>query len=185
MARPITITNAYDESMEKNSYPSPPEELAPPTYDANPVNLTAAFSSLNLTGDGREPTRDRCIAHLKLLEAFHQLREDIATSDGLFGIKDSIVPADLSPPDQAAVLLKLREKRWAVYVAKAASRFETWWEKSVQPDSRMLRQGDIASGAWQRDDEARRGRVLPFTRDNLPPLGERRNRHVWCASNSI
>ncbi|MCJ1463096.1 hypothetical protein MMC07_001701 [Pseudocyphellaria aurata] len=160
------ITNEYSKSAEN----SPPEELAPPTYAANPESLTAAFSSLNLSGDGREPTRDRCIAHLKLLEAFHQLREDIATSDGLFGIKDNVVPADRSPQDQAAVLLKLREKRWAVYVAKAASRFETWWEKCIQPDSRMLRQGDIAPDPRQTDDEARGGQVLPFTRDNLPPL---------------
>ena len=168
MARPIS----KDKSMEKNLNPSPPTGIAPPAYNASPSNLTAAFSNLNLNAAQNQPTKDRCIAHLKLLEAFHQLREDIATTDGLFGIKDSWVPAKLSQRAQAAVLFKIREKRWAVYVAKAASRFETWWEKSIQPDSRMLRQADIENSALQ-EDHARGGdEFLPFTPDNLPPLGE-------------
>lgn len=161
-----------DKSMEKNAYSTSLDEIAPPTYDAGPSNLTAAFANLNLRPTRVEPTKDRCIAHLKLLEAFHQLREDIATTDGLFGIKDSFVPAHLPQREQAAVLLKIREKRWAVYVAKAASRFETWWEKSIQPDARMLRQGDIDSGAWKRNDAGRVDEVLPFPPENLPPLGE-------------
>lgn len=168
MARPIS----KDKSMEKIRDLSPPKGIAPPTYDASPSDLTAAFSNLNLSAAADEPTKDRCIAHLKLIEAFHQLREDIATTDGLFGIKDSWVPAELSQQAQAAVLLKIREKRWAVYVAKAASRFETWWEKSIQPDSRMLRQADIESAALQEDHTGRGDEVLPFTPDNLPPLGE-------------
>lgn len=168
MPRPIS----NDKSMEKDRDPSPPQEIAPPTYDASPSNLTAAFSNLNLNAAENQPTKDRCIAHLKLLEAFHQLREDIATTDSLFGIKDSWVPAELSQRAQAAVLLKIREKRWAVYVAKAASRFETWWEKSIQPDARMLRQADIESATLQEDHTGRGDEVLPFTPDNLPPLGE-------------
>lgn len=161
-----------DKLMEKKSYAEPPEDIDPPTYNASPSNLTAAFSNLNLDSAGSVPTKDRCIAHLKLLEAFHQLREDIATADGLFGIKDSLVTADISQQEQAAVLLKIREKRWAVYVARAASRFETWWEKGIQPGSRMLCQVDIENGAWSRDDAERGAEVLTFTSDNLPPLGE-------------
>lgn len=171
MARPIS----NDTLMEKKNrypYPSPPEETPPPAYDASSSNLTAALSSLDLNSARIEPTKDRCIAHLKLLEAFHQLREEIATTDGLFGIKDSFVPVNLSQQEQAAVLLKIREKRWAVYVAKAASRFETWWEKSIQPGSRMLRQADIGTGVLSGDDAGRGDEVLPFTPDNLPPLGE-------------
>lgn len=158
--------------MEKSSYHASLDDIAPPTYDASASNLTAAFANLDLKVARIEPTKDRCIAHLKLLEALHQLREDIATTDGLFGIKDSFVPAHLPQREQAAVLLKIREKRWAVYVAKAASRFETWWEKSIQPDARMLRQGDIDSGAWKGNDVGRGEDVLPFSPENLPPLGE-------------
>lgn len=156
----------------KNVCSSPPKETAPPAYEASPSDQTTAFSELNLTSETSEPTSDRCIAHLKLLEAFHQLREDIATTDGLFGIKDSWVPADLSRQEQAAVLLKIREKRWAVYIAKAVFRFEAWWEKSIQPSSKMLQQFDIRCGTGKRDDAERGEEVLPFVPDNLPPLGE-------------
>lgn len=168
MTQPISM----DKSMKKNPYHLPPEEIPPPSYDASPSNLTTAFANLNLNSAGSQPTKDRCIAHLKLLEALHQLREDIATTDGLFGIKDSFVPANLSQQEQAAVLLKIREKRWAVYVARAVSRFEIWWEKSIQPGSRRLRQVEIENRAWQRDDAGRGEEALPFTTNDLPPLGE-------------
>ena len=162
---------AKDKTVEKIPHPSPPEESPPPTYDAGPSNLSAAFAYLDLSAVGTYPTKDRCVVHLKLLEAFHQLREDIATTDGLWGIKDSFVPPNRSDREQAAALLRIREKRWAVYVAKAASRFETWWEKSIQPGSRMLRQGEIEHGEGPRATAAP-GEVLPFSPDNLPPLGE-------------
>lgn len=171
MARPIS----KDKTMEKILYSSPPEEIAPPTYDASQSDLTTTFANLNLNSTGSEPTKDRCIAHLKLLEAFHQLQEEIATTDGLFGIKNNFIPAYLSQPEQAAVLLKIREKRWAVYVAKAASRFETWWEKSIQPGSGMMQQNEIDNGE----------EVLRFSPDNLPPLGELLQSACSYAFNSI
>lgn len=168
MAQP----NGNGKLVVKNVYSSPPKETAPPAYEASPSDLTTTFSELNLASETSDPTTDRCIAHLKLLEAFHQLREDIATTDGLFGIKDCWVPTDLSRQEQAAVLLKIREKRWAIFVAKAASRFEAWWKKSILPSSKMLQQFDIRCGTWKREDAERGEEVLPFVPDILPPLGK-------------
>lgn len=71
-----------------------------------------------------------------------------------------------------------------MYVAKAASRFETWWEKSIQPGSRMLRQADIGTGVLSGVDAGRGDEVLPFTPDNLPPLGELLRSNVRYASDS-
>lgn len=162
-----------DENMEKYRYPTPPKEPAPPpAYVADTPNLTAAFSNLNLSDSAQKPTRDACIAHLKLLEAFHQLREDVATKDGLFGIWDSFVPAAESERDRMKVLLKIREKRWAIYVAKAASRFETWWQTSIQPRATMLQQRDVENPFTQNLDPAQTEDTLRFTKDNLPPIGE-------------
>lgn len=167
------------------SNPLSPRETESSIGDAGPSIITAAFSNLDLGPASSEPTEDRCIAHLKLLEAFHQLREDIATTDGLFELYDNFVPDYLSQKNQAAVLLKIREKRWAVYVAKAAIRFESWWENLIQPGSKMLRGVDIEIGSWQREDETREEEAISFTPDNLPPLGELHERDIRHGSNSI
>ena len=159
--------------MGKLGYSTPSEETAPPpVYVADTPNVTVAFSNLNLTPSGLSPTGDECIAHLKLLEAFHQLREDVATKDGLFDIWDSFVPAAGSERDQMKVLLRIREKRWAIYVAKAVSRFETWWQTVIQPSAIMLRQVDIENGLVQNRDPGQEEHTLRFTEDDLPPIGE-------------
>jgi hypothetical protein len=134
-------------------------------------DLTAAFSNLTLHLQSPKPTPDQCIAHLKLLEAFHQLREDVATTDGLFGINDSLVPAHgLSEPQRIDALRKIREKRWAVYVARAAARFERWWERSVEPGAVMIRQNMLDVGN-SLGVEGTGEKSLSFSKDHLPPLG--------------
>ena len=185
MAQHIRYYVVNDDMRRSVSNPLSPRETESSIGDAGPSIITAAFSNLDLGPASSEPTEDRCIAHLKLLEAFHQLREDIATTDGLFELYDDFVPEYLSQKNKAAVLLKIREKRWAVYVAKAAIRFETWWETLIQPGSKMLRGIDIEDGSWQRDDEAQEEEVIPFTPDNLPPLGELHERDVRYGSDSM
>lgn len=158
---------------EKNLYPIslPPEQEPPPNYSVNPSDLTAAFSNLTLGPASPTPTPDQCIAHLKLLEAFHQLREDVATTDGLFGISDSLDPVDepgaRNHPD---ILRRIREKRWAVYVARAAARFEKWWQTSVEPGAVMIRQTDLA-GKLPLNIEEKEGERWAISREQLPPLG--------------
>lgn len=156
--------------MEKQDYSRPKKSSPPPEYAADPSNLTAAFSDLDLGNSGLMPTADQGLAHLKLLEAFHQLREDVATSDGLFGIRDDFVPSSADEQQHAQVLLSIREKRWAVYVAKAAKRFERWWQVCVQPGAKMLRQSDMAASDWSGMDIGDK-QALNFDRDTLPPLG--------------
>ena len=143
----------------------------PPSYtedDSNVPDITAAFSNLNLDAS-RTPTTGQCIAHLKLLEAFHQLREDIALKDGLFGICDNFADMKVTAQEKAELLVKIREKRWAVYVARAAKRFERWWTECVEPNARMLKQREIPATFTQK---LHLGNCLDFDCDNLPPLGK-------------
>lgn len=158
--------------MEKNLDPTSEslEQQSPPAYSAYPSDLTAAFSNLTIGRGSPTPTPEQCIAHLKLLEAFHQLREDVATTDGLFGINDSLVSTNESKPNQCDILRRIREKRWAVYVARAASRFEKWWQESVQPDAVMISQQHLTGQLLFTDEDRRTGNWV-ISRDQLPPLG--------------
>ncbi|KAG6369007.1 hypothetical protein INS49_003226 [Diaporthe citri] len=182
---------------------------APPAYAAaqpvqNPpdvVDITAAFSSLNISPTPQDPTVDTCLAHLKLLYALQSLKEDVGYTDGLWDIWDSRadgqdsdidteLPDDLLPPSAAEAvdlrgsqgekgrlapsdiqkirLSKIREKRWALFVARAVDRYEAWW--NVFPKT-MLREADMndQSGAKYHhfvDETA----YLRWTQDMLPPL---------------
>ena len=150
----------------------PSNSSPPPSYavdDENAVpNITAAFSNLNLE-PSRQPTPDQCIAHLKLLEAFHQLREDVALHDGLFGLQDDFVPSSLAGRQREAILTKIREKRWAVYVVKAVERFRRWWQTTIEPGAERLKQKDIPTVFRQK---VYTGHFLAIGKDRLPPLGE-------------
>lgn len=145
---------------------SPPPSYA--EHDSNVHDTTLAFSNLNLDVS-HTPTADQCTAHLKLLEAFHQLREDIALKDGLFGICDSFADTKVTAQEKAELLVKIREKRWAVYVARAAKRFEKWWTECVEPNAQMLKQTEIPTTFTQK---LHIGNWLDFNCDNLPPLGK-------------
>ena len=140
----------------------------PPVYELDPPDITAIFSNLKLE-DSSHPTPDQCIAHLKLLETFHQLREDIATNNGLFGLRDDFVPQGLNEQQAAKVLLMIREKRWAIYVAKASKRFEKWWQVSVEPSAKMLNQSMMATEQGFDTDR----HPLFFNKKTLPPLGKK------------
>ncbi|MCJ1293142.1 hypothetical protein MMC34_004695 [Xylographa carneopallida] len=145
-------------------------EDLPPSYSSIPPDITAAFSNLRLGQSASIPTVDECIAHLKLLEAFSQLRDDIGTTDGLYGLYDNFIePAALRTKKECVELLAaMREKRWAIYVTNAVQRFEIYWKVCIQADARMLDQVDL-----DREDIeyiADRGTPLTFTTDNLPPL---------------
>lgn len=128
--------------------------VAPPAYaaeqaEAQPpvdVDTTAAFANLSLETNiaQRRLTVDTCLAHLKLLHAIHNLKEEVGYTDGLFGLHDSRAGHDADGFDLDAIhagkgikiedaekvklaLSKIREKRWALFVARAVDRYETWW----------------------------------------------------------
>ncbi len=159
-------TRLRDSATEKHNLVTPENPAPPPAYQADPPDITAAFSTLKLE-DTAKPTPDQCIAHLKLLEAFHQLREDVATEDGLFGLRDDFVPQGMGEQRHAEALLKIREKRWAIYVSKAAKRFEKWWQVCVEPDAEMLSQKAMAAEHFDTDRHP-----LFFNTETLPPLGK-------------
>lgn len=165
-------------ATEKTGLPTPPNHSPPPTYaqaefDSNIPDITAAFSNLNLATSAKpKPTPDVCIAHLKLLEAFHQLREDVAFEDGRFGINDAFADAGQSDRERAELLTKIREKRWQVYVTKASERFERWWTTCVEPNeerNRLLGQSKIPIVFKQSPNAGER---LVWSNDSLPPLGQ-------------
>lgn len=145
---------------------SPPPSYTASVQESLPIDITTAFSHLDLQ-ESEKPSADRCLAHLKLLEAFYQLREDISQHDGLFGIIDKVAGAG-STQEHAKLLAKIREKRWGVYVAKAAKRFETWWEVCVEPDARRTSQERLAKVT----SNCSQGQGLQFDENNLPPLGK-------------
>lgn len=157
---------------EKGQVRTSTPENPPPLYavdaPANGPDINAGLSALDINTTKTKPTTDLS-AHLRLLESLHQLREDIALHDGLFGIWDSFVPSTRSEREQAEIQLKIREKRWAVYVAKAVSRFETWWQ--VEPGAGMLSRAGLFSGYSMHLDTDNTSELLHFTKENLPPLG--------------
>ncbi|OBT83164.1 hypothetical protein VE02_08248 [Pseudogymnoascus sp. 03VT05] len=204
---------------------------APPTYtptNSNPTNLTEAemmnaaaengnaaagaqpdiawaFSNLTIKeNDNSFPTPEETLGHLKLLEAFYALKDEVAYTDGAFGLYDCRAPGtdESVAGDQPATIKRLealaqiREKRWALYVARATDRFESWWTKVLTPMDKAfcnslgpslgvsrLRVSDITSVGWVKfvdepsftkspNDPTKGWKHLKWvwTRDMLPPL---------------
>jgi hypothetical protein len=162
---------AEKENLASTKLHSIPDD--PPTYKTaqnghNAVDPMPGFASLNLFGHTPKPTEDHCLAHLKLLEAFNQLREDVSTNDGLYGLHNSLVKCELSEAQRKVALAKMREKRWAVFVGVAAERFAVWW-KSLNPQAKMLQQHELSLKSYGNTSVS--GEVREFSRDNIPPLG--------------
>ncbi|KAI8208595.1 hypothetical protein K4K53_013322 [Colletotrichum sp. SAR 10_77] len=157
---------------------------APPAYTSDPPSsLTNPLENLSISQSPTAvPTEAHCLAHLRLLYAFNRLKTETGYRNGLWNIFDSRAGPQASAtngknatiPDPAEpnvdILVKLREKRWAVYVARAVSRYEAWWSSFV-PD--MLLEKDMLD-----PDEGRKDRYEGFVRreemvwnaDVLPPL---------------
>ncbi|KAJ8114085.1 hypothetical protein ONZ43_g4990 [Nemania bipapillata] len=126
----------------------PKEDAAPPPayHDATGKRISAedieqlnsAFSSLSVPLIANEVTVDTCLAHLKLLFALQNLKETIGYTDGIWQIYDSrVFPNDKGvhvaegteelDDETKKNLSFLREKRWALFIARAADRYEAWW----------------------------------------------------------
>jgi hypothetical protein len=176
--------------MKDNSYPPengqfappagrPPSKEPPPQYAPDdPVDgptaaeLTSAFANLKLsTTPTAFPAPDQTLAHLKLLNAFYSLKEDVGYTDGLFGIKDSL--ADTIDGKIEEALAKIREKRWALFVARAVERFEDWWLKFLCQNeaAARLKANDIRDTESSFTNFTENGHGQTWTTANLPPLG--------------
>jgi hypothetical protein len=93
---------------------------------------------LTVTKNGINVSADQCIAHLKLLEAFNQLREDVGQTENLFGIaspafkeEETTNSRQHAQSPQALAHVRVCEKRWAVFVTRAVDRFERWYDACV------------------------------------------------------
>ncbi|RJE21774.1 hypothetical protein PHISCL_05893 [Aspergillus sclerotialis] len=111
---------------------------------------------------------DQCVAYLKLLGAWAKLRNAISRQDGVFGIYDAAAEG-LGPNDDSIVRAQIREKRWAVYTARAVQRYTSWWDTCIPTDSSIPMQSAIS------DAESYKRIVFPTSRIRwkemyLPPL---------------
>ncbi|KPM44192.1 hypothetical protein AK830_g2331 [Neonectria ditissima] len=170
---------------------------APPSYqeagagrsvtdDQPPLDLAASFANLQLAPTPCDPDSNTCLAHLRLLFAFESLKEDVGYTDGLWGLWDSRAEGNMEIPKKADVkdhvpngsepkipkeqhlrLSMIREKRWALFVARAVDRYEVWWNSLAEGP--RLTEEDMAtpdSAAYTRftavqDLEYWRGKALP------------------------
>ncbi|CRG88125.1 Reticuline oxidase [Talaromyces islandicus] len=128
----------------------PPEKAPqqPLSYDEDP-NWFSPLPPLVDFGDAGPPnnstvTTTQCIAHLKLLSVFADLRAAISTDDGLFGIYDSQAHQFVDEQSRNMALARIREKRWAVYTTRAAERYADWWHTCVLTSERAPCMQDIA-----------------------------------------
>lgn len=145
----------------------------PPAYDEAMDPSPIAIPQLNLTQDAGSPlnstvTPDQCVAHLKLLATFADLRDSVSTEDGLFGLHD--VQAEEYSTGRNHMLAKIREKRWAVYVSRAVERYLVWWRECVpssepRPTLKALQNNHYGSITKCLSR-------INWTRECMPPLGE-------------
>ncbi|RYP89917.1 hypothetical protein DL770_003938 [Monosporascus sp. CRB-9-2] len=170
------VDNGTTHSGKPNNARLTPEAVA---------ELNSAFSSLNLPATAADVSPDSCIAHLKLLSAFQYLKEDVGYTDGLWQLFDSCALSSRPRPrvhigrsdeearcageDRAArTLAMLREKRWALYVARAVDRYEAWWE-SFSKDS--LTEADMENDDQSKYSGFTDGKAATlFEPSMLPPL---------------
>jgi hypothetical protein len=144
------------------------------------ICLPKHADSAPLKGDAKNPevavSPDLCIAHLKFLESLSQLREEIGSKYSLLGIKDPV----FRPTEQDQVgtaIVKVREKRWQVYVARAVDRFRKWWNACVPatldsaPCRRLTATAMGKKGIDRVPVEGSPIKQLQLV-DHLPPLGK-------------
>ncbi|OLN85440.1 hypothetical protein CCHL11_08010 [Colletotrichum chlorophyti] len=185
--RPATPPPTYEDAQAE----PPPFEDQPPPFEARDgtgskrpyteqdvENVTAAFASLKF-GTQNDPDVDSCLAHLKLLYAIQTLKEEIGYTDGLWDLWDTRAGPNPSSDEGSstnsddhvkAILAKLREKRWAVFLARAVDRYETWWKTLSSERLREDQMGGSDKFADKYVGFAEGSEDFPWTRDNLPPL---------------
>lgn len=161
------------------SYDDHASSANPPSYAATKNTtgafdneLDAAFSSLTVAQNAPAfPEADQCLAHLKLLHALHALKEDIGYMDGIFGLFDAKCDMAIN---RDGSLVKMREKRWAIYLVRATERFQDWWLKvlcNMEPCAR-LEGKDMTTGAANFTEFTKTGKARQWTPAILPPLGK-------------
>ncbi|OAQ67280.1 alpha-ketoglutarate-dependent sulfonate dioxygenase [Pochonia chlamydosporia 170] len=130
--------------------------------------LVNKLQSLDLsTTASTTPDTASLLAHLRLLLTFEKLKQQIGFTDGLWDIWDNRAA---SADNSLEVLVKLREKRWAIYIARAVDRYEEWWN-SLPHD--MLFEKDMMRGTECRPEKYVKfmdAKPIPWKMEMLPPI---------------
>lgn len=104
----------------------------------------------------------------QLLTVFSSLYDSRAP-----GTAESTAGDETATRTRLEALSKIREKRWALYVARAVDRFESWWNGflvRLEPQRQHLTVSDMWNTAYT--DWPRSGSLQRWTREMLPPLGK-------------
>ncbi|KAF9885218.1 hypothetical protein FE257_000578 [Aspergillus nanangensis] len=142
---------------EECERPPPPAQPALPRIDPTP----SAGSPIAFT-----VTRDQCIAHLKFLAVLADLRDTVASIPGLFGIADANEKLFQEHTNEAQI--RVKEKRWAVYTARAVERYATWWEACIV-NCKSPPAADHLYRIWY-EDVVRLENPIQWVPEMLPPL---------------
>jgi hypothetical protein len=122
---------------------------------------------------------ETCLAHLKLLAAFRNLKEDVGCTDGLFGIfdsrasfvkaRDSSSTVSAEGDDMANYLSMLRQKRWVLFIGRAVDRYEAWWNTFP---AKYLHEIDVEEKSPKYESFIDGAEPLLWDHSMLPPLGK-------------
>ncbi|KGO77246.1 Protein of unknown function DUF1399 [Penicillium italicum] len=152
------------EAIDKSSDEQPPSYSANQTEQA-PLELPELDLSSH-PSSSTTITRDQCVVHLKLLAVLADLRDTISSDDGLFGIHDA--EAEKFPNELNEARARIREKRWAVYTARAVERYTKWWSTGLPRSRPMATINDLESIDYESILDC--GTIVAWSTDNLPPL---------------
>jgi hypothetical protein len=195
--QPLNTQDACDDTAPPPSYTVAQENdaissLSPNNAPSRSVYMDATFANLQLDNKPHKADANQCLAHLKLLFAFHNMKEDIGYNDGIWGLWNTRANAEPTPPvdskgletsncsserdpsktdeQKQALLSHVREKWWAVFVARAVDRYSAWWNTLTRNLS--LTESAIekcASPTYGKFPES--GGSSYWTQSMLPPLG--------------
>ena len=156
LSRSIPGKKEREVGKETEAHRASPERTPPPSYqDTERTDELPVANLRRLTFKGKSesldqllPTNDECIAHLKLLTAFAHLREEVSETSDLFDLRDELAAnttSDIKDSKDNSGFVKIREKRWAVYVNRAVDRFTKWWQTLMPGRGKIpsLRMEDI------------------------------------------
>ncbi|KAL3472220.1 hypothetical protein BJX99DRAFT_235948 [Aspergillus californicus] len=152
------------DTEQKNSGDHPPEYAQHPEQ---PLRLPTLDLKQNagLASDSTV-TNSECIAHLKFLAALSDLRDTVTNTADLFDIPDPSPREFDSSINEAWALVK--EKRWAIYTAKAVDRYTAWFNKCTARNPTRPTTDMIYSPTY--DTIAGRRHPLVWNYDGMPPL---------------
>ncbi|KAE8381820.1 hypothetical protein BDV26DRAFT_254708 [Aspergillus bertholletiae] len=141
----------------------------PPSYEDEFAKLSHLRHSESIELCDRSPPipHDQCVAHLKFLAVLADLRDSISNSNGLFNLSDS--QAEVFPGSFDEACARIREKRWAVYTARAVERYTKWWFTCLPASRPPVDLADLQDTQYEAktiDCET----SIPWTEDNLPPV---------------